>query len=618
MAEWVDVQIRAFTKWANAHLKVRGGEIESVIGGFSDGVQLAKLIESLSGDNIKVNAKPRMRIHQVENVNASLKYIVSAGVKLEGIGAEDIVDSNPTLTLGLVWTLILRFVIAGLSEEGMSAKQGLLLWCQKKTEPYSNVDIQNFTFSWQDGLGFCALIHRHRPDLIDMDGRDSSDPHKNLNDAFDIAERELGITKLLEAEDLADVAKPDEKAVMAYVAQYYACFANQNQAEIAAQRLANFLAFQAQVQELIHDYEERTRALQKKSRDLASGFASASVSDSYNETIGDIKKFRNYRKTERREIIGERDELATLFQSIQLKIRSQGFAPYVPPSGLTVQDTANTIDQLSAAEATRRNTLNNQLRDIQERAQRDFAAVADSLAAEIESINEFLGRTPQDLESELVAIKKQKAHAEGLYSQLPAIQTAEDHQEASGVIVNSYTDHTADDLAFALDQVNKVLTKNRELVEAQIAAANVDTSLPPERVAELSEAFSHFDKDGSGRLTRLEMSSCLGSLGLVEISFDGEDPTFKSIWSSMAPNNEESVGLEAFLDYMSATQGDAMNAEQLRESFRTVAGGSDTISAEDLSRNGVSRELVSFIQNNVEENGGRYDYNAYLNQTFSL
>uniref|UniRef100_A0A8C9FK12 Calponin-homology (CH) domain-containing protein n=1 Tax=Pavo cristatus TaxID=9049 RepID=A0A8C9FK12_PAVCR len=86
----------------------------------------------------------KMRFHKIANVNKALDYIASKGVKLVSIGAEEIVDGNVKMTLGMIWTIILRFAIQDISVEETSAKEGLLLWCQRKTAPYRNVNIQNF------------------------------------------------------------------------------------------------------------------------------------------------------------------------------------------------------------------------------------------------------------------------------------------------------------------------------------------------------------------------------------------------------------------------------------------------------------------------------------------
>lgn len=56
--------------------------------------------------------KGKMRIHCLENVDKSLTFLGEKAVKLENMGAHDIVDGNNRLTLGLIWTIILRFQVA--------------------------------------------------------------------------------------------------------------------------------------------------------------------------------------------------------------------------------------------------------------------------------------------------------------------------------------------------------------------------------------------------------------------------------------------------------------------------------------------------------------------------
>lgn len=59
-----------------------------------------------------------------------------------------------------------------------------------------------FTFagSWRSGLGFNALIHAHRPELINFNLLNPTKHIDNLNNAFDVAHNELGIPRLLDAE----------------------------------------------------------------------------------------------------------------------------------------------------------------------------------------------------------------------------------------------------------------------------------------------------------------------------------------------------------------------------------------------------------------------------------
>ena len=128
--------------------------------------------------------------------------------------------------LGLIWTIIVRFQIqeieidvdddetaSGKTTEKMSAKEALLLWCQRRTNGYQHVDIKDFSLSWQNGLGFNFLIHHYRPDLINFTKLNEDAHLDNLRNAFDVADKHLGIPQLFDPEDI-DVSKPNEKSVL--------------------------------------------------------------------------------------------------------------------------------------------------------------------------------------------------------------------------------------------------------------------------------------------------------------------------------------------------------------------------------------------------------------------
>nr|XP_057937031.1 alpha-actinin-4 isoform X2 [Doryrhamphus excisus] len=362
---WEKQQRKTFTAWCNSHLRKAGTQIENIEEDFRDGLKLMLLLEVISGERLPKPERGKMRVHKINNVNKALDFIASKGVKLVSIGAEEIVDGNAKMTLGMIWTIILRFAIQDISVEETSAKEGLLLWCQRKTAPYKNVNVQNFHISWKDGLAFNALIHRHRPELIDYDKLRKDDPVTNLNNAFEVAEKYLDIPKMLDAEDIVGTLRPDEKAIMTYVSCFYHAFSGAQKAETAANRICKVLAVNQENEHLMQDYETLASALLEWIRRTIPWLENRNPEKTMSEMQQKLEDFRDYRRVHKPPKVQEKCQLEINFNTLQTKLRLGGRPAFMPSEGHMVADINRAWHTLEGAEKGYEEWLLNEIRRLE-------------------------------------------------------------------------------------------------------------------------------------------------------------------------------------------------------------------------------------------------------------
>lgn len=367
--ERLHIQKKTFTKWMNSFLQKARMEVDDLFVDLADGKKLLKLLEIISGEKLGKPNNGKMRVHKVENVNKSLAFLHTK-VRLESIGAEDIVDGNPRLILGLIWTIILRFQIQEIeidvdeeneSSEKKSAKDALLLWCQRKTNGYSNVHISDFTASWRSGMAFNALIHAHRPDLFQFNNLQPARHIDNLNHAFDVANNELGIPRLLDAEDV-DTSRPDEKSIITYVASYYHTFARMKNEMKSGRRIANIIGQMVEVDKMKFHHERLTTNLLEWIRNKIIELQDRQFPNSLEGIQNLLSSFGYYRTKEKPPKYKERSEIEAMYFQINTQLKSLNQMAYVPPDGQLIQDIERAWERLERAEHEREVALRNELR----------------------------------------------------------------------------------------------------------------------------------------------------------------------------------------------------------------------------------------------------------------
>jgi Ca2+-binding EF-hand superfamily protein len=549
---------------------------------------------------------------------------------MTNIGAEDVVDGNRKIILGLIWTLILRFTISDINEEGLTAKEGLLLWCQRKTACYEGVEVRDFSSSWNNGLAFCALLDIHRPDLIDFDTLDKSDHKGNMKLAFEIASREIGIPDLLDVEDVADVPKPDERSLMTYIAYWFHAFSAMERVENAGRRVEKFVSNMQGAWEMESAYEKRMRALLQHIRQQRQTWRDSQFQGTYADAKAQANAMANFKRNQKRKWVAEKSDLAALLGNIKTKLSTYRLRPYQPPPELRLEVLDHEWGALGTDEHARSKLINETIRDIKNALRKTFADKANDFALTLNTLSLAVSGLEGDVEDQLNHAQRLADNLGPLEQYLEGIAILDEKCQEANIDENDYTTYTYDELLYELSLVKASVQKKLTFLENQMVARDM-TNLTPIQLEEFESVFRHFDRDGTNALTELEFSAALASLGLVydehemhdkfvEVCHSGIDPMMSPV--SRRQRESRGVGFEQFIRFMVSVTEDQNSSEQVFQSFREVADGKPYVTEMDLRHSLIPDDLIEDLLSSMPEHTGpdmeadrnvpKYDYITFM------
>lgn len=209
----------------------------------------------------------------------------------------------------------------------------------------------------------CALLDIHRPDLIDYDALDKNDHRGNMKIAFDIASKEIGIPELLDVEDVCDVAKPDERSLMTYIAYWFHAFSQMERVENAGRRVEKFVQNMQGAWGMQNSFEKRMRALLAAVSAKRKYWEDGEFAGTYADAKEKLTQFTDYKRTEKREWVLEKSDLAALLGNIKTKMGTYRLRPYEPPAELRLEVLENEWKMLMSTERQRSQAINEKIRE---------------------------------------------------------------------------------------------------------------------------------------------------------------------------------------------------------------------------------------------------------------
>ena len=461
------------------------------------------------------------------------------------------------------------------------------------------------------------MLDIHRPDLIDFDKLDKTDHRGNMQLAFDIASKEIGIPDLLDVDDVCDVAKPDERSLMTYIAYWFHAFSQMERVENAGRRVEKFVTNMQGAWGMQNAFEKRMRQLLEEIKAQREEWEVATFTGTYLDAKDQLNQFSFYKTSLKRKWVAEKSDLAALLGNIKTKMSTYRLRPYEPPEDLRLVVLDSEWVSLLQAERQRSQLINETIRDIKNALRRSFADKANDFAHTLSALSLAISGLDGEIDDQYSHVQRLNTNLPPLDAFLSTLSSLDQQCEEANIEENDFTTYTFDELSYELSLVKSSVAKKLSFLENQLVARSM-TNLTPIQLEEFESVFRHFDRDLSNSLQELEFSAALASLGLV---YDENEmhQVFKETSGS-----KTSVGFEQFIRFMVSVTEDQNTAEQVFQSFREVADGKPYVTELDLRHSLIPDELVEDLLSSMPSHSGpdmqedrhlpKYDYVTFMDR----
>jgi len=135
-------------------------------------------------------------------------------------------------------------------------------------------------------------------------------------------------------------------------------------------------------------------------------------------------------------------------------------------------------------------------------------------------------------------------------------------------------------------------------------------SVTKEQLQEFHDTFKHFDKQNRNKLTKAEFKGACSSVGE-----DFGEAQLEQTFKLYDKDDDGFIIFEEFIDFMSAVVKEGTGYDDFVESFRTIVGGKDVITASQLQGN-LEKEEAAYLMKNMPESDGHYDFISYAKKKY--